>query len=85
MVAATLFYVLTVAGIFVLRLRRPALERPVRIFAYPLPPILYLAGALAFIGALLVYRPSFTWPGMALVALGIPVYVAAFRKVHPGR
>ncbi|NTV73358.1 MAG: amino acid permease [Holophaga sp.] len=82
MVAATLFYVLTVAGIFVLRRKRPTLERPVKIFAYPLPPLLYLAGALAFIVALLIYRPSYTWPGMALVLLGVPVYLAAFRDKH---
>jgi APA family basic amino acid/polyamine antiporter len=80
MIAATVFYVLTVFGIFILRWRRPELERPVRIFAYPVPPLLYLVGALAFIGALLVYRPSFTWPGMALILLGLPVYLAAFRR-----
>jgi len=82
MVTATLFYVLTVAGIFVLRRKRPTLERPVKIFAYPLPPLLYVAGALAFIVALLIYRPSFTWPGMAMVLLGVPVYLAAFREKH---
>jgi len=79
MAAAILFYILTVFGIFVLRWQKPFLERPVRIFAYPLPPILYVLGGLAFFGALLVYRPSFTWPGMALVLLGVPVYFAAVK------
>jgi basic amino acid/polyamine antiporter, APA family len=80
MAAAMLFYFLTVLGIFVLRWRSPGLPRPVKIIAYPLPPLLYLAGALAFLGALLVYRPSFTWPGMALVLLGVPVYFALVRR-----
>ena len=75
MVAAILFYLLTVLGIFVLRRRRPTLERPVRILAFPLPPLLYLLGGSAFMGALLVFRPSYTWPGLVLVALGVPVYL----------
>lgn len=74
MFAALLFYALTVAGVVVLRRRRPDLERPVRVRAYPLVPALYLLGALAVMGALLRWRPSFTWPGLALVALGIPFY-----------
>ncbi|BDU75900.1 APC family permease [Mesoterricola sediminis] len=80
MAAALLFHMLTVAGVFRLRLRRPDLHRPVRIFAYPLPPLLYLAGGAAVLGALLLWRPSYTWPGMALVLLGLPVYVAFLRR-----
>lgn len=72
--AALLFYVLTVGGVIVLRIRKPDLERPVKVFAYPLLPAIYLMGALAIMGALLVYRPAFTWPGLVLVAAGIPVY-----------
>jgi basic amino acid/polyamine antiporter, APA family len=77
--AALLFYVLTVAGVFVLRVRKPDLPRPVKAFGYPFLPALYLAGALAVMAALLVYRPSFTWPGLALVALGGPVYLIVLR------
>jgi len=72
--AALLFYVLTVGGVIVLRIRKPDLERPVKVFAYPLLPAIYLMGALAIMGALLVYRPAFTWPGLVLVAAGIPVF-----------
>lgn len=74
MFAALLFYALTVGGVIVLRLRRPELERPVKVFAYPVLPLLYLVGALGIMVALLVHRPAFTWPGLAIVAIGIPVY-----------
>jgi APA family basic amino acid/polyamine antiporter len=73
--ASLLFYFLTVAGIFVLRVRRPGLERPVKLIAYPWVPALYLLGTAAVMAALLLYRPSFTWPGLILVALGTPVYL----------
>ena len=73
--ASLMFYLLTVGGIFVLRVRRPELERPVKIRAYPLIPALYLLGTLAIMVALLLYRPSYTWPGLVLMSLGAPVYV----------
>jgi APA family basic amino acid/polyamine antiporter len=72
--AALLFYVLTVLGVFVLRVRKPDIERPVKVFAYPVLPALYILCALAIMAALLVYRPAFTWPGLAIVALGVPIY-----------
>ncbi|HJV90183.1 MAG TPA: amino acid permease [Holophagaceae bacterium] len=78
--AALLFYVLTVAGVILLRLRRPEADRPVKVFAYPLVPLLYLIGALAIMGALFVYKPSYTWPGLALVALGLPLYLLTSHK-----
>jgi APA family basic amino acid/polyamine antiporter len=74
--AALLFYVLTVAGVIVLRIRRPELERTARVPLYPVLPVLYIAGALAIMGALLLHRPAFTWPGLAIVVLGLPVYFA---------
>lgn len=77
--AALLFYILTVGGVILLRLRRPELDRPVKVFAYPLLPALYLAGALAIMAALLCYRPAFTWPGLVLVALGVPLYALRAR------
>jgi len=77
--AALLFYVLAVGGVIVLRIRRPDLDRPVKVFAYPLLPAVYLIGALAIMGALLIYRPAFTWPGLVLVAAGVPAYFLARR------
>jgi APA family basic amino acid/polyamine antiporter len=72
--AALLFYVLTVAGLFVLRWRWPQAERPYRVVGYPLVPALYLLLCSAILLDLLVVRPLFTWPGLILVAAGVPVY-----------
>jgi APA family basic amino acid/polyamine antiporter len=77
--AALVFYILTIAGIFRLRRTRPAEARPYRAFGYPYVPGLYLAAATAILFTLFVYRASTTWPGMAIVALGVPVYFVAAR------
>jgi len=74
-----------VAGVIVLRVRRPELERPVKVFAYPVVPVLYILGALSVMVALLIYRPSFTWPGLALVALGGPVYLLVMNRYVGGQ
>jgi len=72
--AVLLFYILTIVGIFVLRRTRPAMERPYRAFGYPVLPAAYivLAGVVELL--LLLYKPNFTWPGLLIVLLGIPVY-----------
>jgi len=72
--ATLLFYVLTIAGIFVLRRKRPAAERPYRAFGYPALPALYVAGASVIMIVLLLYRTQTTWPGLLLVLAGVPVY-----------
>ncbi len=69
-----IFYVLTIAGIFVLRRKRPDAERPYRAFGYPVVPILYILAALVILVVLLLYRTSTTWPGLLIVLTGIPVY-----------
>jgi APA family basic amino acid/polyamine antiporter len=86
MLPTILFYVLAVGGIFLLRWRRPDLDRPVKVWGYPFVPGLYVLGAIAIIGALFIYRPSYSWPGLALVALGWPVYLAVKpRTILPCR
>jgi APA family basic amino acid/polyamine antiporter len=74
--AALIFYILTIAGIFRLRRSRPDADRPYRAFGYPIVPALYIAGAAAILLVLFVYRPATTWPGLAIVLLGVPVYFA---------
>ncbi|MBX6386878.1 MAG: amino acid permease [Microbispora sp.] len=72
--AALLFYVLTIAALFALRVRRPELPRPYRAFGYPLVPALYLVAAAAIALILLVAKPVYTFSGLFLVVLGIPVF-----------
>jgi basic amino acid/polyamine antiporter, APA family len=74
--AALIFYILTIAGIFRLRATRPDAARPYRALGYPVVPALYIAGALAVLVVLFAYRPATTWPGLAIVLLGLPVYFA---------
>ncbi len=72
--AALIFYILTIAGIYVLRRKQPQAERPYKAFGYPLIPALYLLGATVILVVLLVYQPKTTWPGLMIVATGLPVY-----------
>jgi APA family basic amino acid/polyamine antiporter len=78
--AALIFYILTIAGIIVLRVKRPDAERPYKAFGYPLIPVLYIIGAAVITVVLFIYQPAQTWPGLAIVATGIPVYFI-WRKV----
>jgi APA family basic amino acid/polyamine antiporter len=73
--AALLFYVLTIAAVFRLRFKRPDAERPYRAFGYPVLPAFYIAGAGTVLAVLFVFRPATTWPGLVIVALGVPVYL----------
>lgn len=73
--AELIFYILTIASLFVLRARRPDAPRPYRAFGYPFLPALYIAMAAWICVVLLRYKPQYTWPGLALVLLGIPVYL----------
>lgn len=72
--AALIFYILTIAGIYVLRAKRPAAERPYRAFGYPVVPALYIIGAGVILFVLFAYQPATTWPGLGIVATGFPVY-----------
>ncbi len=74
MTAALLFYVLTIAGLFRLRFTRPDAPRPYKAFGYPVVPGLYVVGASVLVGALVVYRPMTTWPGLLIVLAGVPIY-----------
>jgi len=78
--AALLFYVLTIAGIFVLRWKRPNADRPYRAFGYPLLPLLYIIAASGIMGVILLYKTSTAGGGMVIVLLGVPVYWLWSRK-----
>ncbi len=72
--AVLLFYILTIAGIFVLRRTRPGMERPYRALGYPVLPAAYIVVAGLIEVLLLLYKPNYTWPGLIVVLLGVPVY-----------
>ena len=81
--AVLIFYVLTIVGLFVLRRTRPDAPRPYRAFGYPVLPALYIVMALWICGVLLRYKPQYTWPGLILVLLGVPVYFFWMRRGTP--
>jgi basic amino acid/polyamine antiporter, APA family len=72
--AALLFYAVTIAGVFRLRIKRPDTPRPYRAWGYPVVPIVYIGGAAAILACLFLYRPATTWPGLLIVGIGVPVY-----------
>jgi APA family basic amino acid/polyamine antiporter len=74
--AALLFYVLTTAGLFVLRARRPDAERPYRAVGYPAVPALYmlLCGAVAVTLLLAGKTRTQAISGLVVVLVGVPVY-----------
>lgn len=82
--AVLVFYVLTIAGIFHLRRTRPDIPRPVRAVGYPILPAIYIVGAVFICVALLIYKQQYTWPGLIIVASGIPVYLL-WRRINAAR
>ncbi len=72
--AVLVFYILTIAGLFVLRVKRPDEPRPYRAIGYPILPAIYILMAVFIDIVLLRYKPQYTWPGLIIVLLGIPVY-----------
>jgi APA family basic amino acid/polyamine antiporter len=78
--AALLFYVLTMSGIFLLRRKRPDLERPYKAFGYPVLTALYILAAVGIMISLLIYKPSFSFRGLLIVLTGVPVYFLWRRK-----
>jgi APA family basic amino acid/polyamine antiporter len=72
--AVLLFYVLTIIGLFILRKKRPDVERPYKAFGYPVLPALYIVVAAAICVDLLIFKPLYTWPGLGIVLIGIPIY-----------
>jgi basic amino acid/polyamine antiporter, APA family len=75
-----LFYVLTIIGIFVLRAKRPDIERPYKAFAYPILPIIYIILGLTFCFFLITMKPLYAGIGFGIVLLGIPVYFIAVEN-----
>jgi APA family basic amino acid/polyamine antiporter len=74
-----IFYILTIFGIYRLRVTRPNAERPYKAFGYPVLPAIYMIMGIAFCILLIIYKPNFTWPGLIIVLIGIPIYYLTQR------
>jgi len=81
--AVVIFYILTLSGLFLLRWKRPEMPRPYRAFGYPVLPAVYLVMAVFIEIQLLRYKPQYTWPGLIIVLLGVPVYAVWSRRKVP--
>lgn len=75
-----LFYVLTIAGIFILRKKQPHAERPYKAFGYPVLPAIYILMGISFCLLLIKYKREYTWPGLIIVLIGIPIYFVALAQ-----
>ncbi len=72
--AVLLFFTLTILAIFILRRKRPDIDRPYKAFGYPFIPAIYILTTLTIMVILLIYKPNYTFPGLGIVLLGIPVF-----------
>jgi APA family basic amino acid/polyamine antiporter len=80
MFSVMIFYILTLGGLFVLRRTQPDAPRPYKAFGYPVLPAIYILMAVFIDIVWLRYKPQYTWPGLIIVLLGIPVYFWWSRK-----
>jgi APA family basic amino acid/polyamine antiporter len=78
--ASLLFYILTIAGVFVLRKKEPDAERPYKAFGYPIIPAFYILITTAICIDMLIFKWQTTLFGLVIVLLGIPVYFLTSPK-----
>lgn len=72
--AVLIFFTLTIFSIFILRVKRPDIPRPYKAFGYPVVPAIYILIVVTIMIILLIYKPNYTFPGLGIVILGIPVF-----------
>jgi APA family basic amino acid/polyamine antiporter len=82
MFAIWLSYGFMVAGVIVLRIKRPGLVRPYRMWGYPVTPILFLLITAWFLGNMIVTRPVPSLAGLGLILTGVPIYFFWARQLH---
>jgi APA family basic amino acid/polyamine antiporter len=82
--AVLIFFAITILAIFVLRIKKPDIPRPYKAFGYPLVPAVYILITVIIMIILLIYKPNYTFPGLIIVLLGIPVYFMWTRKRQNG-
>jgi APA family basic amino acid/polyamine antiporter len=81
--AVLIFFSLTILAIFVLRVKKPDIPRPYKAFGYPVVPALYILTTTFIMVILLIYKPNYTFPGLVIVLLGIPVYFLWKKNIKP--
>jgi basic amino acid/polyamine antiporter, APA family len=69
-----LFYVFTMAGVLVLRRTRPDMERPYKVWGYPVVPLVGIGAGLWILGSSLVTDPRTSLMGIGLTLTGLPIY-----------
>lgn len=79
--AVLIFFTLTILAIFVLRVKKPDIPRPYKAFGYPVIPAIYIMATMTIMVILLIYKPKYTFPGLIIVILGIPIYYL-WRKLN---
>jgi basic amino acid/polyamine antiporter, APA family len=72
--AVLIFFTLTILAIFILRVKQPDIPRPYKAFGYPVIPSIYILVTVTIMVILLIYKPDYTFPGLGIVILGIPVF-----------
>ncbi len=72
--AVLIFFSLTILAIFILRVKKPDIPRPYKAFGYPVIPAIYILTTTFIMIILLIYKPNYTFPGLIIVILGIPVF-----------
>jgi APA family basic amino acid/polyamine antiporter len=72
--AVLIFFTITILAIFILRVKKPDIPRPYKAFGYPVVPAIYILTTSFIMVILLIYKPNYTFPGLIIVLLGIPVY-----------
>jgi APA family basic amino acid/polyamine antiporter len=83
--AVLIFFALTIFAIFILRKKRPDIPRPYKAFGYPVIPALYILTTIVIMVILLIYKPNYTFPGLGIVLLGIPVFYIWRSKGHAAK
>lgn len=75
-----LFFALAVGGLFILRYKFPGIERPYKVWGYPLIPAIFILICIALFINTLIFYTFQSFIGLSLLVSGIPVYIISQRK-----
>ncbi|PYK03011.1 MAG: amino acid permease [Verrucomicrobia bacterium] len=83
--ALLLCSLLTVIGVVVLRMARPEIARPYRVWLYPIPPIVFAAITVWMMVYLLRSKTTESIAGLGTAIAGFLLYFCARRRVSAGQ